>query len=309
MSSLVRPDAAVRMITPPTNPCSSRNSRTMPRSLRALFARFDFSGNADVVDRRHEDEEPAGHRDVRGEAGALGAERFLDDLDENFLAFLEEVLDPRLRAVAIVPASARGRPRGPWRAVRRRDPAPRSASASPPPPASTSTASGISAGTGITGALVIVSAFETVELGGSDDLRDVEERVALEAYVNKGGLHAGQDFRDPALVDVADDTALILALDEDLDDLVVLEDRDTRVVPARGDDHLLVHGKSSAKAVTTPARPGRAGAGVAADEPREPTGEEREQEQRHQCQFVKRRIRTLRMSPKVAIVAIRDDPP
>ena len=32
MSSLGRPDAAVRMITPPVNPCASRNSRTMPRS-------------------------------------------------------------------------------------------------------------------------------------------------------------------------------------------------------------------------------------------------------------------------------------
>ena len=32
MSSLGRPDAAVRMMTPPVNPCASRNSRTMPRS-------------------------------------------------------------------------------------------------------------------------------------------------------------------------------------------------------------------------------------------------------------------------------------
>ena len=32
-----------------------------------------------------------------------------------------------------------------------------------------------------------------------------------------------------------------MQLDEDLDDLIVLEDRDPRLVIARGDDHLLVH--------------------------------------------------------------------
>ena len=170
----------------------------------------------------------------------FGTERFLDDLDENFLAFLEEVLDPRLRAVAIVPRV----------------------------PTATLAVPGATLG-GAIGCrdrrglgcpdgfdehrigdlgrdwdhrrIVIFSAFETLELGGGDDLRDVEKRVALEAYVNKGGLHAGQHLRDPALVDVADDPALILALDEDLDDLVVLEDGNARVVPARGDDHLLVH--------------------------------------------------------------------
>ena len=130
--------------------------------------------------------------------------------------------------------------------------------------------------------LVIVGPFEPLELGRGDDLRDVEERVAFEAYVNKGGLHAGQHLRDPALVDVADDAALILALDEDLDDLVVLEDGDTRVVPARGDDHLLVHGRSSAKAVDDAgARRGRAGAGVAAVSPASQQANSREQQQRH----------------------------
>ncbi len=95
--------------------------------------------------------------------------------------------------------------------------------------------------------LVLVVAGQPLELlDGVDDFRDVEERVALEADVNEGGLHAGEDFVDPALVDVADNAALILALDEDLDDLVVLEDGDPRLVVARGDDHLLVHGRNSA---------------------------------------------------------------
>jgi hypothetical protein len=55
----------------------------------------------------------------------------------------------------------------------------------------------------------------------------------------------GRTFENPSLVDVADDAALILALDEDLDDLVVLENGDARVVRAGGDDHLLVHGNSN----------------------------------------------------------------
>ena len=78
-----------------------------------------------------------------------------------------------------------------------------------------------------------------------DDLGDIEERVALQADVNERGLHAGEDLRDPPLVDIANDTARLLALDEDLDDLIVLENGDPCVVVARGDDHLLVHGNNS----------------------------------------------------------------
>ena len=77
-----------------------------------------------------------------------------------------------------------------------------------------------------------------------DDVGDVEEAVALEAEVDEGRLHAGQDLGDPALVDVADDAALPLALDEDFGDLVVLEDGHHRFVAVRGDDHLLGHART-----------------------------------------------------------------
>ena len=60
---------------------------------RALFARLDLARDADVVDRRHEHQEAARHRDVRGQPGALGAERLLDDLDEDFLPFFQQVFD------------------------------------------------------------------------------------------------------------------------------------------------------------------------------------------------------------------------
>jgi hypothetical protein len=44
----------------------------------------------------------------------------------------------------------------------------------------------------------------------------VEEAVALEADVDEGGLHAGQDVVDLALVDVADDRTSAAALDVEL---------------------------------------------------------------------------------------------
>src|SRR6185503_3873061 len=54
---------------------------------------------------------------------------------------------------------------------------------------------------------------------GKDDLVDVEEAVALEADVDEGGLHTGQDVVDLALVDVADDRATAAALDVELGDV------------------------------------------------------------------------------------------
>ena len=69
----------------------------------ALFARLDLPRHADVIDRRHEDEEAARHRHVRGQARALGAERLLDDLDEDVLAFLQQVFDLGLGPVTLVP--------------------------------------------------------------------------------------------------------------------------------------------------------------------------------------------------------------
>ena len=77
-----------------------------------------------------------------------------------------------------------------------------------------------------------------------DDVGDVEEAVALEAEVDERRLHAGQDLRDPALVDVADDAALPLALDEDFGDEVVFENGHHGFVAVRGDDHLLGHSRT-----------------------------------------------------------------
>ena len=55
---------------------------------------------------------------------------------------------------------------------------------------------------------------------GEHDLVDVQEAVLLEADVDEGGLQAGQDVVDLALVDVSDDRALTAALYVELSDPV-----------------------------------------------------------------------------------------
>src|SRR5690606_23798863 len=66
--------------------------------LAALVVALDPARDADVVDRGHAHEVTARERDVASEARALGRDRVLGDLDDDLLAFLEEVLDIGLRA-------------------------------------------------------------------------------------------------------------------------------------------------------------------------------------------------------------------
>ena len=224
----------------------------------ALVARLDLARDADVIDRRHEHEKAAGQRGVRRQARALGAERLLGDLDDDLLAFLQELFDFRLRS-AIAPLAA-------------------------------------------IAMLVFVARVEAVELlDRVDDIRDVEKPVALEADVNERALHAGQHFRDPALVDVPDDPSMPLPLDEDLGDEILLEDGDHRLVPVGRDDHFLLHSQSSmtdrrSKAEQSARMTYQRFSQSVAPEP-------------IRLQLVNRRIRTLRIRPKLASVAIIDDPP
>ncbi len=154
-----------------------------------LVARIDLAGNADVVDRRHEHQKPAGHRRVRGEAGALGAERLLGDLDDDLLAFLQQLFDLWLGAllpVAIAPVTCGAglvSPASRTRMVR-------------------------STRAIASGRRLILVRFQAIELfERRDDVGDVEKAVALEAEVNKRRLHAGQHFRYPALVQIANHAA------------------------------------------------------------------------------------------------------
>ena len=59
---------------------------------------------------------------------------------------------------------------------------------------------------------------------GEHDLVDVQEAVLVEPDVDEGGLEAGQDVVDAALVDVADDRAAATALEVDLGDAVAVGD-------------------------------------------------------------------------------------
>ena len=69
----------------------------------------------------------------------------------------------------------------------------------------------------------------------------MEERALLGADVDERGLNAGQDCVDLAEVDVADHAAGIGAIDQQLNELVVLEDGDPRLALGRVDQDLSFH--------------------------------------------------------------------
>src|SRR5262245_24292001 len=64
-----------------------------PAQARPLVPRIDLPGYANVIHRRHEDEEAAGHRGVRGEARAFRPQRLFGHLNDDLLAFLQELFD------------------------------------------------------------------------------------------------------------------------------------------------------------------------------------------------------------------------
>ena len=66
-----------------------------PLEALTLFVRRDLAAHANMRDRGHEHEESPGQRDVAGDARALLRDRFLRDLNENFLAGLQQIADDR----------------------------------------------------------------------------------------------------------------------------------------------------------------------------------------------------------------------
>src|SRR5207302_2221055 len=78
---------------------------------------------------------------------------------------------------------------------------------------------------------------------GADDLVDVEEAVLLEADLDEGGLHPGQDVVDAAEVDVARDRATFRPLEVDLGDALVFEDCDAALADVDGDEQLALRGR------------------------------------------------------------------
>jgi hypothetical protein len=81
---------------------------------------------------------------------------------------------------------------------------------------------------------------------GDDDLVHVEEAVLLEADLDEGRLHPGQDVVDGAEVDVAGDRALAGSLEVDLGDAVVLEHGDALLEGGDGDEGLALRRRAGA---------------------------------------------------------------
>ena len=217
MSSFGRPPAAVRMITPPVKPWDSRNSRTMPR-------RRDRSSR-DSIFRDTPTWSTVG-MNTRNRPGIVTWDVSRAPLvPSGSLTTWTRISWPSLSRSSIF-ACCRSRVAFPFLGARFR-------------PWALS---------------VFFRRFELVELfEGVDHFGDVQEPVALEPDVDEGGLHAGQDLRDAALVDIADDASLAFPFDEELRDEVVFENGHDGLVAVRGDDHLLVHSltRSAASGLTS----------------------------------------------------------
>ncbi len=202
---------------------------------RPLLGVFDAARDAAVVAGGRVDEVAAGQRDVRRDASALVGQRVLERLDDDLLAGAQELVDRGLlaavplavRALAAAVAIARALATVDSAAARRtghplHDVGPRPGL----PPL-------------IAVARALVAELDLLEVGHLlAHVGDVEEGVALEADVDEGGLHAGEDARHPPLVDVADDAARPLPLDVELGEAVVLEDGDASLMRVLLDQHL-----------------------------------------------------------------------
>ena len=213
MSSFGRPAAAVRMITPPVKPCASRNSRTMPRRR--------LRSSRDSIFLETPTWSTVGMKTRNRPAMVTWDVRRAPLVPSGSLTTWTRISWPSLRRSSIFGWALDSlESLGPWLVVRL-----------------------------AVSAAVLVARFELLELFERvDDVGDVEEAVALEAEVDEGRLHAGQDLADAALVDVADDAPLPLAFDEDFGDEIVFEDGHHGFVAVGGDDHLLGHSQNSSQA-------------------------------------------------------------
>ncbi len=64
----------------------------------ASFVVFDLARDPNATKRRHQNQVAARDADIGAERGPLGADPFFDDLDQEFVATAENVLDWRLHA-------------------------------------------------------------------------------------------------------------------------------------------------------------------------------------------------------------------
>ena len=86
--------------------------------------------------------------------------------------------------------------------------------------------------------------FRRVFLLLFEEIRDVEERVALQSHVDKCGLHSGKDPGDSALVNRAGECVFVFALVVDFRELIVFKNRKPRFMRRAGYANLFCHSAS-----------------------------------------------------------------
>ena len=74
-----------------------------------------------------------------------------------------------------------------------------------------------------------------------EKIRDVEERVPLQAEIDKGRLHAGKHARDASFMDASGERILVGPLEINFDELIVLDQRHSGLVPIGRDHQFLTH--------------------------------------------------------------------
>jgi hypothetical protein len=128
-----------------------------------------------MIDHRHKNQVAAGERDVGGNSCPLGSQGFLGYLDEDFLPFVQEVLDMKGRGIQVQDLFF----------LRKGDFVP-----------------------------IIFPGphehFQVIEV--LMDIRDVEESGLFQADVYESGLHPGKNANDPALINIAGDPLLRIPL-------------------------------------------------------------------------------------------------
>src|SRR5205814_8127296 len=171
--------------------------------LGPLLAVLDLAGDADSRGEGHVDEEAAGERDLRGDPRALGANRFLGDLnDPGFAApqLIGDVREPAARPTRRPSPRARSPLVAVFLAVLVPAPAP-----APP-------------------ALPVPVPTLLVVLVGLDQIGGVEEGALFGADIDERGLDARQDGFHLAEVDVAHRAVGIGTIHQEFNKAVVLQD-------------------------------------------------------------------------------------
>jgi hypothetical protein len=168
----------------------------------------NLTGNADMIGQRHEDKVTTGQGDMAGETGPLGADGFLGNLDKKFLTLMKKIING-------------------WMAVI------------------------FGGGHGIE--LTFKQLAITVLVLGRGplhhfvllnmDIIDIEKPGPVQSYVNKGGLHAGQNSDNPAPVNVSDQSLFRWTFKMNFLKIVLVDQRNPVFIGGGIDENFCLHEK------------------------------------------------------------------